>query len=104
MEYDLKHKLSKYLLGALLEAIIRDDFDIVGILISLGADPNGCEDKHSITPLHFACTFKSALSAEILLKNGANINARDREGLSPYDMAVEANDPGFLKIFKISAN
>jgi ankyrin repeat protein len=97
---NLKQRLSKYLLGALLEAVVRDDADIVAVLISLGADPNGYEDKHSITPLHFACTFRSALSAKILLKGGANKNARDREGVSPYDMAVGMNDTEFLNIFE----
>lgn len=94
-----KQRLSTFLSGAMLEAVIKDDAEVVEKLLELGADPNRIEDKDRATPLHFALTFNSQKSIPVLLAHGADINCRDREGSSSWDYAVANKQKKIIAIF-----
>lgn len=64
--------------------------DMVQALISGGASPNAAEEsrKH-FTALHYAARLDRCAVASVLLKNGADMSSRDRDGNTPLHIAVE---------------
>jgi ankyrin repeat protein len=58
-------------------------------LLSYNADPNK-KDKNGRTPLHLVSTSTYKLDiVEMLVENGANINASNKEGVTPILRAIE---------------
>jgi ankyrin repeat protein len=96
---DFQERLVGFLSGAMLEAIIKDDAEVVVELLKLGANPNNIEDREGLTPLHFALTFRSRKTIPILLSHGANVDRRDREGISPFEYATGDDDEGIKSTF-----
>ena len=63
--------------------------DVVAALLKAGADVNrGAKDN--ITPLHCACWRNSSdcEPGKVLIRNGADVNVRDRFGTTPLDAAI----------------
>jgi len=60
--------------------------DIVRRLLEHGADPNTCNHSHS-TPLHCASSVGGPEVARLLLSYGANVDAEDWEGRTPFQVA-----------------
>ena len=63
--------------------------DVVAALLKAGADINRvCKDN--ITPLHCACWRNSSdcEPGKVLIRNGADVNVRDRFGTTPLDAAI----------------
>src|SRR5690349_5635643 len=59
----------------------------IAVLLELGADVNA--DTTSIgTPLHAAADSKHAGNARLLLAHGARVDARNRGGLTPLEVAL----------------
>ncbi|KAH9164390.1 hypothetical protein EDB89DRAFT_2141463 [Lactarius sanguifluus] len=54
-------------------------------LLEHGADPNACDNKHS-TPLHQASSKGLLEVARLLLSYGANLDEKDREGRTPFQV------------------
>ena len=54
--------------------------DVLETLISYGADLDAVNDEHS-TPLFFACQCSNQYAAHVLLVNGANIRAKNLQGI-----------------------
>lgn len=77
------------LLKELINSITQNRSQEVKGLLEAGADPNGVEDSHGITPLHFAAIFNSPESAKLLITAGANPNAEDLEGQTALEVARE---------------
>jgi ankyrin repeat protein len=60
----------------------------VELLLAYGANPNqpGPTNTQNATPLHMACNFWCPEKIQLLLKNGANVHAKDSLGNTPMDI------------------
>ena len=65
------------------------DESIVKELLRSGADPNICREWDGNSPLMVACEKDWANIVEILVRGGANINARDSYGNTALQFAIE---------------
>lgn len=68
--------------------MIANRTDIARLLIERGADVNHV-DKKGMTPLLYAASidFGDSAVVELLLKSGANPQAKTKEGLTPAELA-----------------
>ncbi|MHC4540014.1 MAG: ankyrin repeat domain-containing protein [Planctomycetota bacterium] len=79
--------------------------DITKLLLGKGADPNVVEREGGGTPLHFAAgggkegkDYKTM--AELLIRHGADVNARDWEGNTPLYWAQEEDNTDIVALLK----
>ena len=49
------------------------------------------------TPLHDACWWQKKVAAEVLIRNGAKVAAKDRNGCTPLERATQAGRRGLLE-------
>jgi len=63
--------------------------DIIQYCIDNGMDVNKSYRKSGITPIVLAACFNNTSIIELLLKNGAHINAHDGSGMSAKDYALK---------------
>ncbi len=68
-------------------ALIQGGVEMVARLINAGADVNTV-DHQDRTPLHNAVRHHDLRTAKILLRNGADVHARDPWGMTPLRAAV----------------
>jgi ankyrin repeat protein len=54
-------------------------------------------DEQGRTPLHVAAKFDNVRAAEILIRAGARLMAKDAKGKTPLDYAESASMIGLLK-------
>lgn len=84
-------------------AVIRNDALMVKYFLSQGADPNGVEEQYKRNSLHFAAYTNVGEShfevAEILLKCGADVNAKDRDGVTPIFYLVMKGNAKITQLF-----
>lgn len=66
----------------------RGGLDIAKILILNGADVNIPDNEFQMAPLHSAIMYDSHPTVELLIKNGANINAQGFCGMTPLHFAA----------------
>lgn len=72
----------------------KDNYEAAKLLIEHGADVNTtCFSQKSRTPLLAQCykNYPSKNIVDLLIKNGARINAKDEDGVSPLIAACYAN-------------
>lgn len=70
----------------------REQYDAVKLLLDKHVDVNTANDGGQ-TALHFAALSMDSV-VELLVMNGANIQAKDRQGRTPLDMASGKGGPG----------
>ena len=85
-------KRSKKALSALHHAVRSEE--LVRTLLKLGLDPNDSDNAQRWTPLHLT---RDAAVAKVLLGVGAQVDARDKKGLTPLDHAL-ASDQKLVKL------
>ena len=66
----------------LLEAIKKNDLQLVQKLIKSGADIN-FKDEKGLTPLHYAAVSGNIDLVKYLVENGADVCAKDKKGRTP---------------------
>ncbi|KAH8984856.1 hypothetical protein EDB92DRAFT_1464439 [Lactarius akahatsu] len=92
-ETPLYFVISKY--GDFHPAVV---VDIVQRLLERLADPNACENNNYSTPLHEASSNGFLEVARLLLKHGANVDERDREGRTPFQVASSKGHDEMTKL------
>lgn len=100
---DLIHLLNEHDdtgLAAIHWAADRGHANILDLLLSHGADVNLIDGDCGQTALHYAtsCAYVDCIKA--LLKHGADRTIGDSDGLTPLDIAFEADDDDVLKILR----
>ncbi|MHC4212186.1 MAG: ankyrin repeat domain-containing protein [Planctomycetota bacterium] len=70
---------------------VKDDTctEIVGKLLAKGADVNAKDSRQGDTPLHNAARRGRCKAAELLIRAGADVNAKSKVGLTPLWYAKE---------------
>src|SRR5208282_2437204 len=65
-------------------------FELLALLIDLGADINA-KDMHGDTVLHYAAKSDRPAKQVIttLIENGADLDARNHDGMIPFDLATD---------------
>ena len=59
--------------------------EIIQVLLDAGAKINSTENEYlNWTPLAYACNYRMSENVSFLLENGANVNARDEDGNTPF--------------------
>jgi ankyrin repeat protein len=82
----LIHKQAPYRVGCLHVATHLADGNLIGLLLSRGADPNDSRNPGRITPLF--CVGNAPLeNAETLILAGADVNARSKDRFTPLHLA-----------------
>lgn len=80
---------------ALVHAILADkpSSEMIVYLVSLGANVNLSDKGRRWSPLHFSARDQSVPISEILLKNGAVVDAKDSNGNTPLWRAIMSATP-----------
>jgi ankyrin repeat protein len=79
-------------------SVQNQDVNGVRTLLQQGADPNLVEGNQGRTPMHIATTKGDANMIRLLKESGGNINARDNNGKTSLDLALESNDNSTARI------
>ena len=72
----------------LMRAVEVQSRTLVALLLDHGALPNHQGEAETSTPLHTAALLPSNTICQLILRNGANVNARDSLGQTPLHRAV----------------
>ena len=86
--------------SALHEAALMGDLASARLLLQNKADPNRKEKANGGTPLHVACFQGQIEIAKMLIKAGAKLNLRDKEGFTPLFQAKDQGHPELVKYLK----
>ncbi|WP_020531549.1 ankyrin repeat domain-containing protein [Flexithrix dorotheae] len=74
-------------------------FDLVKLLLAKGADPNlASNNQFKVAPIHSACAISSYEIAKLLIENGANVNARQMQGVTPLHSAAHNGEAEIVKL------
>lgn len=81
-------------------AVAKGMEEVVKELIGHGADINAPEFIHDRTPLHIAALYGQISMAALLIDNGANVNALDRQGKPPLSLAKNSirKNPAMIEL------
>ena len=60
------------------------------------------EAQYGFTPLHVCAKFNGVEATKVLIKHGANINARDCKQKTPLHVAARRGNVAFIKVKKLS--
>ncbi|KAK7103037.1 uncharacterized protein [Littorina saxatilis] len=88
---------------AVVEAAMRDNADVLELLLEYGIDPNQLDILRGSTALHEAVRFCRAKSAELLLAFGADVDKENLKKETPRTLSKELPAPSqerFESLFK----
>lgn len=72
---------------------------LVRLLLDLGANVNlPSNNNFKVAPIHSACAIQDLEIIEMLLKNGANVNARQLQGITPLYSAAHNGNLALIKL------
>lgn len=78
----------------LFKAVLSGDIKVVKDFIEKGENVNEKDDHFGISPLHLAAFYGRTEIVKLLLKNKADINAKDKEGETPLLAALAGGHAG----------
>lgn len=88
-----------YGMAALRREVCRlASFTKLGVLLQNGVNTEIGENRYDEKPLHTATSYSCERGVKILLESGANVNARDVNGLTPLSRAAMVKSPGVVKL------
>jgi uncharacterized protein len=95
----------------LLNSFSSDGFTLLGLasyfghitliksLLKLGANPNmPSNNQLKVAPIHSACAISNFQIAELLISNGADVNARQMQGVTPLHSAAHNGQTLLVKL------
>ena len=86
-------------------AVSEGHKESVDLLLKKGADVNVTFPiDSSTTPLHTACAWNQPEIAQILIRNGSELEAKDADGKTPLDMAVELGNKEVAEVLRRAIN
>ena len=73
--------------------------DLAGELLAKGADPNvPANNPFQVAPLHSACATSNLEMATLLVRKGADVNARQMKGVTPLHSAAHNGQADLVKL------
>lgn len=88
----------------LVQAMLGRDMLLAKRLIQMGADVHAASEDGGFTPLHLAAFEGDAKIAALLLERGANVNAPDKNGYTPFDIAKRCgNNTEMIRMFRYAS-
>jgi ankyrin repeat protein len=74
-------------------------FTVVNQLLDKGANPNTASNNpFKVAPIHSACAISAVELAELLIKHGANVNAKQMQGVTPLHSAAHNGQTKLTKL------
>ena len=69
-------------------------------LISKGVDVNAMDERLAATPLHLAVYFANTEVVELLIANGANVNAKNKWSRTPLHIAIDKGYTNYVELLR----
>ncbi|MBX2842757.1 MAG: ankyrin repeat domain-containing protein [Flammeovirgaceae bacterium] len=74
-------------------------FGLAKFLLDKGANPNlASNNQFKVAPIHSACAISNYKIVELLIKNGANVNAKQIQGVTPLHSAAHNGETEIVKL------
>lgn len=73
----------------LMESIIKDDLNMVEVLLRLGANPNHQSSRDKSSPMHVAVEYERNAALELLLRAGGRTDLKNSYGETADDLRSE---------------
>jgi len=79
-------------------AVLKNDANMVSVLIELGANKNTEIPKTKHTPLHMAVLTGKGPMVTLLIDKGAEMNSKDHMGFTPLTYAVTQSKKDIIEM------
>jgi len=79
-------------------SVLKGQYDIVKLLIAKGARVNDPASFNGYTALHFAAAINHKAISELLVANNADVNLKNKSGLTPLDVAMRTSRHEVVKV------